>query len=133
MTHAHSRLLNDVCLFSICRATYVYSWFVERRLWWSVIKFNETFHRISCERFNKLDESDSLNLMSENVISSNLTKAIHQIWRKKRHFIKSNERVITSNFFRRAIISLLFDEQFSAATFDVKNLILQKKSIFVRK
>ncbi len=126
ITHAHSWLSNDVYLFSICRATYVYSRFVERRLWWDVIKFDETSHQTHCERLIKLDESDSSNLMSENVISSNLTKAIHQTWRKKRHLIKSNERVISSNFLKRKTISLFFDEQTSATTFDVKSLILRK-------
>jgi hypothetical protein len=108
MTHAHSRLSSDVCLFSICRATYVCSRLVERRLWWNVI--NLTKH------FIKFIVSDSLNL----------TKAIHQIWRKKRHLIKSNERVISSNFLKRKTILLFSDEQTSAATFDVKNVILQK-------
>ncbi len=99
--HVYSRLSNDVCLFSICRATYVYSRFVERRLWWNVIKFDEISHQTHCERLIKFDESDSSNLMNENVISSNLTKTTHQIWRKKRHLIKSNERVISSNFFEK--------------------------------
>ncbi len=64
----------------------------------------------------KLDESDSTDLMNENVISSNLTKATHQIWRK-RHFIKS---------LKEKTILLFSDEQSHAVTFDVKNLILQK-------
>jgi hypothetical protein len=62
------------------RVTYVCSRLVERRLWWNVIKIDETSHQIHCERLIKLDESDSSNLMSENVISSNLTKATHQTW-----------------------------------------------------
>jgi hypothetical protein len=112
MTYAHSRLSSDVCLFSICRTTYVCFRFVERRLWWDVIKLDETFHQTHCERLIKFDESDLSNLMNESVISSNLTKTIHQTWRKKRHLIKSNERVISSNFLKRETISLFFDEQF---------------------
>ncbi len=112
MTHAHSRLSSDVCLFSIYRATYVYSRLVERCLWRNVIKLDETFHQSQSERLIKFDESDSSNLMSENVISSNLTKAIYQIWRKKRHFIKSNERVILSNFLKKETFFLFFDEHF---------------------
>ncbi len=80
----------------IPRRTYVCSRFVERRLWWNV-KLDETSHQ-TWERLIKLDESDSLNLMNENVISSNLTKAIHQTW--WRHLIKSNERVISSIFWK---------------------------------
>ncbi len=79
------------------RVTYVCSRSVERRLWWNV-KLDETFHSIWEKRFIKFDENDSSNLMSENVISLNLTKAIHQTW--WRHFIKSNERVISSNFLK---------------------------------
>ncbi len=90
MTHAHSRLSSDVCLFSTCRT------------------FDETFHQFHCERLIKLDQtcltrhliklivSDLSNLTSEKIISSNLTKAIHQIW--WRYLIKTNERVISSNF-----------------------------------
>jgi hypothetical protein len=106
VTHAHSRLSSDVCLFSICRATYVCSRIVERRLWWDVIKLDE--------HFIKLIVSDSSNLMSENVISSNLTKATHQIWRK-RHLIK---------LWERRTILLLFDKRFHASTHDMKNLVL---------
>jgi hypothetical protein len=80
------------------RVTYVYSRFVERRLWWDVIKLDKTFHQSHCERLIEFDESDSSNLINENVISSNLTKAIHLTWRRKRHLIKSNERLISSNF-----------------------------------
>jgi hypothetical protein len=97
------------------RVTYICSRFVKRRLWWDVIKLDETFHQTLCERLIKLDESDSSNLMSENVISSNLTKATHQTW--WRHFIK---------FLKRKTIFLFFDEQSSATTFDMKNLVLQR-------
>jgi hypothetical protein len=112
MTHAHSWLSSDVCLFSICRATYVCSRLIERRLWWDVIKLDEASHQIHRERLIKFDESDSSNLMNKNVISLNLTKTTHQIWRQKRHFIKSNEHVISSNFLKRKTILLFFDEQF---------------------
>jgi hypothetical protein len=70
VTHAHSRSSNDVCLFSICRAT-----FMMRRQAWRNISSN-------------LKWSDS----------SNLTKATHQTWRKERHLIKSDESLISSNF-----------------------------------
>jgi hypothetical protein len=117
MTYAHSRLSNDVCLFSICRTTYVCSRLVERRLWWKVIKIDETFHQTRCERLINFDENDLSSLMNENVISSNdesdssnLTKTTssHQI------------------FSKRQTIFLLFDEQSSAMTFDLRNLVLQK-------
>ncbi len=88
------------------RVTYVCSRLVERRLWWDVIKLDETSHQSRCERLIKLDESDSSNLMSENVISSNLTKAAHLTWRKKRYLIKSNDRVISSNFWKDRRFSL---------------------------
>jgi hypothetical protein len=63
--------------------------------------------------------------MNENVLlsndesdSSNLTKATssHQV-ESARHLIK---------LLKRQTISLLYDEQSSAVTFDVKNLVLQK-------
>ncbi len=54
------------------------------------------------------------------------TKAIHQTWQKQRHFIKSNQRVISSNFSKRQTIFLLSDEQSSAVILDMKNLILQR-------
>jgi hypothetical protein len=72
------------------RMTYARSRLVERRLWWNVIKFNKTFHQTHYKRFIKFDENDSSNLMNENVISSNLTKAIHQIW--WRYLIKFSKR-----------------------------------------
>ncbi len=111
MTHAHSRLSSDVCLFSICRATYVCLRFVERRLWWDVIKLDETSHQTYSERLIKLDESDSSNLW--------MKTSFHHIWRKrfiklderKRHLIKSNEHVISSNFLKKETVSLLSDEQ----------------------
>jgi hypothetical protein len=68
--------------------------------------------------------------MSENVISSNdesdssnLTKATssHQV-ESTRHLIK---------LLKKQTISLLSDEQSSAMTFDVKNLILQKIVFYV--
>jgi hypothetical protein len=115
-------LSSNVCLSSTCRTTFM----MKRHL-----KLDETFHQIHCERLINLDKSDSLNLMNENVISSNLTRTTYQIWRRKRHFIKLNERVISSNFLKRETIFLFFDEQF-LKTFDVKNLILQN-SFFVRR
>jgi hypothetical protein len=85
------------------RVTYVCSRFVEWRMFvfdfssdvYDKTSLNLTKHLI------KLIVSDSSSLRSENVISSNLTKTTHQIWRKKRHLIKSNERVISSNFFEK--------------------------------
>jgi hypothetical protein len=110
------------------RVTYICSRLVERRLWWDVIKLDETSHQTHCERLIKLDESDSSKLTTsshqiwrkrfikfDDVISSNLMKAIHQTWR--RHLIK---------FLKRKTVSLLFDERSHAATRDMKNLILQK-------
>jgi hypothetical protein len=54
----------------------------------------------------KFDENDSLNLMI----------SFYQV-KRTRHLIK---------LFKKKTISLLFDEQSSAAIFDVKNLVLQK-------
>jgi hypothetical protein len=87
MTHTHSRLSSDVCVFSIFRTT-----------------SDKTTHQTWRKRLIKLDKSDSSNLTKatrqtwrKNVISLNLTKASsHQIWRK-RHLIKSDESVISSN------------------------------------
>jgi hypothetical protein len=120
-------LFDEWCMLILdYRVTYVCSRLVERRLWWDVIKLDETSHQTHCERLIKLDESDSSNLMSENVISSNLTKTIHQAWRKKRHLIKSNERVISSNFWEERQFFYFLMSKTSAATLDVKNLILRK-------
>ncbi len=90
------------------QVTYVCSRFVEQRLWWDV-KLDETSHQSWQKRLINLDESDLSNLISENVISSNLTKATHQtwwlktssyqIWRKR--LIKLNESVISSNLWER--------------------------------
>jgi hypothetical protein len=108
------------------RVTYVCFRLVERRLWWDVIKLDEASHQTHCERLIKLDESDSSNLMSENVISSNLTKTTHQTWRKKRHLIKSNERVMSSNFWEERQFFYFLMSKTSVATLDVKNLVLRK-------
>jgi hypothetical protein len=66
-------------------------------------------------RLIKLDESGS----------SNLTKAAHQTWREKRHLIKSDENLTSSNFWegRQSFYFLMSN---SAATLDVRNLALQK-------
>ncbi len=117
MMHAHSWLSNDVCLFSIYRATYIYSRLVERRLWWDVFKVDETFYQIRCERFINSDENDSSKLMNENVISSNNESDL------------SNLTKTTSShqfFLKKQTILLFSDEQSSAVTFDLRNLILQK-------
>ncbi len=79
------------------RVTYVCSWFFERCLWWDVIKLDKTFYQTLCERFIKFDESDLSNLMNENVILLNLTKAINQNW--LRHLIKLDD-VISLNFWK---------------------------------
>jgi hypothetical protein len=120
MTHAHSRLSSDICLFSICRATSM----MRRQIWWSIssnLKWNDSsnlrraIHQTWRKRFIRLDE--------KNVISSNLTKASsHQIWRK-RHLIK---------FWKRRAILLLSDKRSHASTHDMKNLVLQNIT-FVRK
>ncbi len=69
----------------------------------------ERSHQVWLDDFS----SNLTNVISSNVmscISSNLMRMTHQTWRKKRHFIKSNERVILSNFLKRKTISLLSDE-----------------------
>ncbi len=118
ITHAYSRLLSDVCLFSICRATYAYFRFIERCLWWDVIKLDEAFHQIHCERLIKFDEWRRHFIKSKEDDSSNLTKktSSYQIkW--TRHLIK---------LLKRKTVFLFSDEQTFAATLDVKNLILRK-------
>ncbi len=88
--------------------THVCSRFVERRLWWN----------------------DSLNMM----------KAFHQTWWKKRHLIKFDEKTSSHQIWRKRFIKLLkkktiillSDKQSFAATFDVKNLVLQKIIFDVR-
>jgi hypothetical protein len=74
----------------------------------------------------KLDESGS----------SNLTKATHQTWRKRRHLIKLDESVISSNL--RSSFHQTFEKKDNFSTFwwaiscsdawydDMRNLILQK-------
>jgi hypothetical protein len=112
MTHAHSRLSNDVCLFSICRAT-----FMMRRQAWRSISSN-------------LKWSDS----------SNLTKTTHQTWRKKRHLIKFDESVISliltkassHQTLKKKAILLFSDKRSHASTHDMKNLVLQNIT-FVRR
>jgi hypothetical protein len=73
--------------------TYVYFRLIERL--YDKTSLNLTRH------FIKLVVSNSLNLINENVILLNLTKAIHHTWRKKRYLIKSNKRVISSNIFEK--------------------------------
>jgi hypothetical protein len=77
------------------RVTYVCSRSVEWRFWWDV-KLDEASHQTwneathqTWKRLIKLDESDSSNLTRKT--------SFHQIWRK-RHFIKSDENFISSNF-----------------------------------
>ncbi len=105
------------------RVTYVYSRFVERRLWWDV-KLDEASHQIWKKwlikfwrkRLIKLDEWKRHLIKSDENDSSNLMTLFHQIERA-RHLIK---------FLKKKTIFLFSDEQSSATTFDVKNLILQK-------
>ncbi len=88
MTHAHSRLSSDVCLFSICRTTSMM-----RRQAWQNISSNlrRAIYQIWRKRLIKLDESDSLKLDENNVISSNLMiTSSHQTW--DRHLIKFLKR-----------------------------------------
>ncbi len=111
MTHVHSRLSSDVCLFSICRAT-----FIMRRQAWRDISSNLTkaTHQIWRKRLIKLDERD--------IILSILTKtSSHQTW---------NRRLI--KFLKRKTISLFFDERFHATTRDMKSLVLQKITFVLR-
>jgi hypothetical protein len=66
--------------------------------------------------------------------SSNMTKASHQTWWKKRHLIKFDEKASSHQIWRKRLIKLskretilLFsDKQSFAATLDMKNLVLQK-------
>ncbi len=112
--------------------TYVCFRFVERRMFildlssdvYDKTSLNLTRHfiKLIVSDSSNLTKATHQNLMNENVISLNLTKAIHQTWRRKRHFIKSNERVISSNFLKRKTVFLLCNKQISALTFDVKNL-----------
>ncbi len=81
MMHTHSWLSNDVCLFSICRATSVM-----RRL----IK---TWRK----RLIKHDESDSSNLTRKASSHQKLTKATHQIFEKKDNFFISWWAIFCSN------------------------------------
>jgi hypothetical protein len=86
------------------RVTYVCSRFVERRMFildLSSDVYDETSLKLT-RHFIKFIMSDS----------SNLTKTLHQTWWVKRHLIKSNEHVISSNFLKIKTVSLLFDEQF---------------------
>jgi hypothetical protein len=83
------------------RMTYVYSRFVERHLWWNV-KLDEIFHQIWSEAIHQIWNDSSIltkaihQIDEKDVISSNLTKALFQIWRKQ--FIKFDEKdVISSN------------------------------------
>jgi hypothetical protein len=76
--------------------------------WWNVIKVNEIFHQTRSEQLINFDESDSLNLMNENVISSNdesdssnlmNENVISSKWRKR--LIKLDEsNAISSNFWK---------------------------------
>jgi hypothetical protein len=101
ITHAHSRLSSDVCLFSICRATSM----MRRQAWRSI----------------------SSNLMWND--SSNLTKATHQTWRKQlikldekeRHLIKLYESVISSNL--RLSSHQIFGEERSSFYFLMSDLM----------
>jgi hypothetical protein len=103
------------------RVMYIYSRFVERRLWWNV-RLNETFHQIWRKRLIKLDENDSSNLIKKTSSHQTLTKASsHQIW---------NFRLI--KFLKRKAIFLFFDERFHATTRDTRNLILQKITFVLR-
>jgi hypothetical protein len=66
------------------RVTYICSRFVERRLWWNVIKLDETSHQILCERLIKLDDVISSNFWKERqffyfLMSSLLQR--HLIWK----------------------------------------------------
>ncbi len=68
-------LSSDVCLFSICRTTFM----MRRRLWNISSNLKKATHQIWRKRLIKFDEN--------NVISSNLTiTSFHQTW--DRHLIK---------------------------------------------
>ncbi len=65
------------------RVTYICSRFAERRLWWSVIKLDETSHQTLCERLIRLDE------WKRHLIE--WRKRLINLDEWKRHLIKSNE------------------------------------------
>jgi hypothetical protein len=79
----------------------------------------------------KLDENDSSNLMSENVISSNDESGSSNDVSgssnlRDENVISSNDESGSSNLTKRQTVFLLSDEQSSAVILDMKNLILQK-------
>jgi hypothetical protein len=116
-----SLLTNDACSFSI----------IEWRMF--VLDLSSDFYdeTLLMKHLIKLKKSDS----------SNLTKATHQIWRKRliktwweqRHLIKLDDSVISSNLrssshqtFEETDDFSTFDERSHVATRDMKNLVLQK-------
>jgi hypothetical protein len=123
MAHAHSRLSSDVCLSSICRVVYACLRSVERRLWWDV-KLDEALHQTWSETTHQTwRKRRHLIKLDESVISSNLTKtSSHQIWR---------ESLLIKLWDRRTIL-LLSDKRSHASTHDMKNLVLQNIT-FVRR
>jgi hypothetical protein len=111
--HLISFLTNNACSFSI----------IEWRMFVLDLS-NDVYDETSLmKHFIKFEKNDSLNL----------TKAIHQIWRKQRHFIKLDDNVISSNLkssfhqiFEKTNDFSTFDKRSHVATRDIKNLVLQK-------
>jgi hypothetical protein len=116
-----SLLTNDACIFSI----------IEWRMFVLDLS-NDVYDETSfMKHLIKLEKNDS----------SNLTKATHQIWRKRfiktwreqRHLIKFDDSVISSNLrssshqtFEETNDFSTFDERSHVTTRDMKNLVLQK-------
>jgi hypothetical protein len=118
VTHAHSRLSSDVYLFSILSSG-VYN----------ETSLNLTRHLI------KLIVSDSSNLTKATHQTWWVKTSSHQIWRER--LIKLDERNVISSSrtiasfhetFEKRDSSSIFDEQTSAATFDVRKFSLAKDS-----
>jgi hypothetical protein len=106
--HAHSRLSSNVCLFSICRTTFM----MRRRLWNISSNLRKTTHQTWRKRLIKIwREQRHLIKLDDNVISSNLRSSSHQTFEKTDDFST-------------------FDERSHVATRDMRNLVLQKITFF---
>jgi hypothetical protein len=108
-------LTNDACLFSI----------IEWRIFvfdLSSDVYNETSLNLT-RHFIKFFVSDSSNLTKATHQTWWMKTSSHQIWRKR--LIKLDD-VISSNFWEERQSFYFCDEQSSAATFDIRNLVLQR-------
>ncbi len=90
-----------------CRVTYICSRFVERRLWWDVIKLDERSHWMTKATHQTWWMKTSS----------------HQIWRKR--LIKSDERHLIKLWERKTIF-LLSDKRSHASIHCMRNLAWQK-------